>query len=279
MWWSSYACLAGHLLRLSLVDALARRFCCVFLDTCVQAVTHRLPLLLHNSSYIYGLMTKNPWQYYLIALVIVLVDQSSKLWVHFNMSMGCAGAIQLIGTWLKLHYTLNPGMAFGIQFGFKYGKLLLTLGRIVATCVIGWYIRQLVREVGTSTLLLWGWALILGGAVGNVIDSTFYAVLLDNAPHDAPMSWFYGQVIDMVYVDIWESKLPAWLPFIGNSYLSLFPIFNIADAAIFLGVVAILWDRRRKQKAHTSYTTSPAASLHAQDQQKLQPVRQQEMLH
>jgi signal peptidase II len=191
-------------------------------------------------------MTKNPWQYYLIALVIVLLDQSSKLWVHFNMSMGCNGAIQLIGTWLKLHYTLNPGMAFGIQFGFKYGKLLLTLGRIMATCVIGRHIWQLVREVCTPSLLLWGWALILGGAIGNVIDSTLYAVLLGNAPHDAPMSWFYGQVIDMVYLDIWEARFPAWLPLIGNSYLSLLPIFNIADAAIFLGVVAVLWNKRSR---------------------------------
>ena len=135
-------------------------------------------------------------------------------------------------------------MAFGFQFGFKYGKLLLTLGRIVATCMIGRYIWQLVREAHIPVLLLWGWALILGGAIGNVIDSTLYAVLLDNAPYNAPMSWFYGQVIDMVYLDIWEANLPTWLPFIGGSYLSLFPIFNVADAAIFLGVVAILWSRK-----------------------------------
>jgi len=193
-------------------------------------------------------MIRNPWKYYLIALVIILLDQSSKLWVHFNMEMGYPGSIKLIGNWLKIHYTLNPGMAFGIQFGFKYGKLLLTLGRIVATCMIGRYIWQLVREEHIPVLLLWGWALILGGAIGNVIDSTLYAVLLDNAPYNAPMSWFCGQVIDMVYLDIWEANLPTWLPFIGGSYLSLFPIFNIADAAIFLGVVAILWSRKDSYK-------------------------------
>ena len=198
-----------------------------------------------NSSYIYGRMIKNPWKYYLIALVIILVDQSSKLWVHFNMELGYTGAIKLIGNWCKIHYTLNPGMAFGIQFGFRYDKLLLTLGRIVATCMIGRHIWQLVREEHTSALLLWGWALILGGAIGNVIDSTLYAILLDNAPYNAPMSWFYGQVIDMIYLDIWGANLPTWIPFIGGSYLSLLPIFNIADVAIFLGVVAILWARRR----------------------------------
>jgi signal peptidase II len=200
---------------------------------------------LPNSSYIYIRMIKNPWKYYLIALVIILVDQSSKLWVHFNVELGYPGAIKLIGNWCKIHYTLNPGMAFGIQFGFRYDKLLLTLGRIVATCMIGRYIWQLVREKHTSALLLWGWTLILGGAIGNVIDSTLYAILLDNAPHNAPMSWFYGQVIDMIYLDIWGAHLPTWLPFIGGSYLSLLPIFNIADMAIFLGVVAILWARRR----------------------------------
>ena len=91
-------------------------------------------------------MIKNPWKYYLIALAIILIDQSSKLWVHFNMEMGYPGAIKLFGNWLKIHYTLNPGMAFGVQIGSKYGKLLLTVGRIVATTVIGRYIWRLARE-------------------------------------------------------------------------------------------------------------------------------------
>jgi signal peptidase II len=194
-------------------------------------------------------MIKNQWKYYLIVLIVVVIDQWSKLWVHFNIEMGYLGSMKLIGNWFKIHYTLNPGMAFGIQFGFKYGKLLLTLGRIVASCMIGQYIWQLAREQHVPVLLLWGWALVLGGAVGNVIDSTFYAVLLDNAPHDAPMSWFYGQVIDMVYLDIWEGKLPTWLPRIGGRHLSLLPIFNIADVAIFLGVSAILWARSGNPRA------------------------------
>lgn len=191
---------------------------------------------------------KNLWRYYLIALIVILLDQSSKLWVHFNMEMGYLGSIKLIGNWLKIHYTLNPGMAFGIQLGFKYGKLMLTMGRLAATGVIGWHMSQLVRAERIPTLLLWGWALILGGALGNVIDSVFYAVFLDNAPYDAPMAWFYGQVVDMIYLDIWAGRLPTWLPLIGGSYWSLLPIFNIADAAIFLGVVAIFGSRRSVDK-------------------------------
>jgi signal peptidase II len=204
-------------------------------------------------------MIKNTWKYYLIALVIVLIDQSSKLWVHFNIAMGYPGAIKLIGNWFKIHYTLNPGMAFGIQLGFRYGKLLLTFVRIVAACMIGRYIWQLVREARTPVPLLWGWALILGGAVGNVTDSILYGVFLGNTPHNAPMSWFYGQVIDMFYLDIWEANLPTWLPFIGGSYWSLLPIFNIADVAIFLGVVAILWARRSScwQQGERIHPTTP----------------------
>lgn len=187
---------------------------------------------------------KKLWQYYLLVLVVILIDQGFKLWVHFNMDIGIPGQIKLIGNWFKLHYTLNPGMAFGIQLGFKYGKLLLTLGRMLATFMLGGHIWQLSREKEQFPLLLWGWALILGGALGNVIDSTFYAVLLDNAPHDAPMTWFHGQVIDMFYLDIWETRLPHWIPLLGGKYLSFFPIFNIADVAIFLGVIAILVSRK-----------------------------------
>jgi len=190
-------------------------------------------------------MLKNPSKYYLTVLAIILIDQASKLWVHFNMEMGYLGAIKVFGNWLKIYYTLNPGMAFGVQFGFKYGKLLLTAVRIVAVFMIGRHIQWLVREGHPPALLVWGWSLVLGGALGNVIDSVLYGKLLENVPHDAPMTWFYGQVIDMVYLDIGQVKLPAWLPLVGDSSLSLFPIFNVADTAIFLGVVAILWSSRK----------------------------------
>jgi signal peptidase II len=82
--------------------------------------------------------------------------------------------------------------------------------------------------------------LILGGAIGNLIDSVFYGVLLNNAPAGAPMQWFHGQVIDMFFFDFWEGVLPSWIPIWGGNYYST-PIFNFADAAIFCGVVIILF--------------------------------------
>jgi signal peptidase II len=86
--------------------------------------------------------------------------------------------------------------------------------------------------------------MILAGAVGNVIDSTFYGVFLNNAPYGSPTPWFHGQVIDMIFVDIWEGFIPEWVPVWGGQYYST-PIFNIADSCIFIGVCLILFFQRR----------------------------------
>ncbi len=211
-------------------------------------------------------MKKSLWRYYLLVASIVLLDQSFKLWVYYNMEMGYRGTVELLGSWLKLCYTLNPGMAYGIQLGSKYGKLLLTLGRILAICVISSHLWLLGQKEHKSARQLYGWSLILGGAVGNVIDSIFYAALLDLAPPSAPMAWFHGPVIDMIFLHIVDIKIPTWFPFIGGSYWGIFPVCNLADLAIILGIVAILWvrlcqSRRHKTTASTkdNFTLSPSA--------------------
>lgn len=178
-------------------------------------------------------------KYYLLSLGVIVLDQAVKLLVHYNMDMGIMGQIPIFGDWFKLHYTLNPGMAFGMQLGSEYGKLILTLFRLFAMVGIGYYLYTLAKK-GVHQGLLWSVALILGGAIGNVIDSALYGVLLDNAPYGSSTPWFHGQVVDMFYIDIWEGRMPDWVPIWGGEYMALWPIFNIADASIFVGVAIIL---------------------------------------
>lgn len=184
-------------------------------------------------------------KYYLATLGVILLDQAVKLLVHYNMELGTIGEVNVLGSWFKLHYLLNPGMAFGMQLNWEWGKLLLTLFRLVATIGIGYYIYLLVNKK-VSRGLIWCMALILGGALGNLIDSVFYGVFLDNAVPGAPTPWFHGQVVDMLYFPLYEGYLPYWVPLWGGEYFIFFrPVFNIADSAIFVGVTIILIMQKR----------------------------------
>ncbi|PZX57841.1 lipoprotein signal peptidase [Algoriphagus chordae] len=178
-------------------------------------------------------------KYFGIALLVIIIDQAVKMLVHFEMDFGSPGQIPVFGDWFKLHYTTNPGMAFGMELGSDYGKLLLTSFRLVAMVGIGYYLYYIIDKK-QPTLYIVCIAMILGGAIGNLVDSVFYGVWLNNAPYNASTPWFHGQVVDMFYFDIWEGYLPEWLPVWGGSYTALWPIFNVADAAIFIGVAMIL---------------------------------------
>lgn len=177
--------------------------------------------------------------YFLVSVLVIIIDQIVKQIVHFNMEMGTSGQIHIFGDWFKLHYLTNPGMAFGMELPFENAKMILTFFRLGAMFVIGWYLYTTYKK-GAATGLLICIGMILGGAIGNLVDSIFYGVLLDNAPYDAPTPWFYGQVVDMFYIDIWEGRLPEWIPLIGGDYMALWPVFNIADASIFVGISIIL---------------------------------------
>ena len=148
--------------------------------------------------------------------------------------------VNVLGDWFRIHYLLNPGMAFGIRWENEFGKLALTLFRILAMFGIGYYLVKMVNK-GVHSGFLFCMALILGGALGNVIDSTFYGVFLNNAPFDSPTKWFHGQVIDMLYFPLFSTTLPEWVPLRGGGEFSFFdPVFNIADSSIFIGVAIIL---------------------------------------
>ncbi|MCL6258538.1 lipoprotein signal peptidase [Aquiflexum sp. TKW24L] len=178
-------------------------------------------------------------KYFGIALLVIIIDQAVKMLVHYEMDFGTPGQIKVIGEWFKLHYTTNPGMAFGMELGSEYGKLMLTSFRLIAMFGIGYYLYYIIQK-NLHTAYIVCISMILGGAIGNLIDSVFYGVWLNNAPYNAPTPWLHGQVIDMFYIDIWEGFIPEWVPVWGGSYTALWPIFNIADASIFVGVTIIL---------------------------------------
>ena len=201
-------------------------------------------------------------KYFLIALVVIAIDQTSKLLVYHNMYIH--QEINVLGTWFRLHYLLNPGMAFGIRWESEFGKLALTIFRICAMFGISYYMIKMVQKSAHTGFLIC-LALILGGAIGNVIDSTFYGVYLNNAPLGVPTPWFHGQVIDMLYFPLIDTILPEWFPIWGGERFEFFrPVFNIADSAITVGVASILLFHQRFFNAEKQ-TAKETVSDHSDD--------------
>ena len=178
------------------------------------------------------------YKYFLIVLAVILIDQTVKLWVYFDLAQNHIQEINVIGEWFKLHYLLNPGMAFGIRWDMTYGKTILTVFRLAAAFGIGFYLVHLYRKAVAPGLLVCV-SLVLAGAIGNVVDSTFYGIFLENnLPSGAPMALFNGQVIDMFYFPLIDGTYPNWIPVLGGKEFLFFSyVFNVADSSVFLGVV------------------------------------------
>lgn len=180
---------------------------------------------------------KNVWHMHLfwIALVIIAIDQAAKIVVYNTMTI--QESIPLIGDWLRFTYTENPGMAFGINFG---PDGLVTVLSISATLLIFIYLYKVRHSYIWYRVSI---ICILGGALGNIIDRVFYGYLLYNGP------LFSGRVIDFIHLNLWKGYLPDAIPVIGGKYAALFPIWNVADMAIVMGVVGILAFQNKFQES------------------------------
>jgi signal peptidase II len=183
----------------------------------------------------------------LIIFLVLLLDQAVKIWIKTHMYLG--QEFHVLGNWFIIHFTENPGMAFGMEFGGSYGKLFLSLFRIVAVSGIAWYLYDLVRKQAPAGLIA-SISMILAGALGNIIDSAFYGMFFSEShfeiarmfPLEGGYAGFlHGRVVDMLYFPIIEGYFPAWFPFFGGEPFVFFrPVFNIADSSITIGVAMIL---------------------------------------
>lgn len=206
----------------------------------------------------------------ILVVLIVILDQTVKFWVKTHMYIG--QEYDIIGHWFRIQFIQNEGMAYGISFGNAAGKVILTLLRLTAV-IIGFIILKKLAIKGYLKGLMICGALIIAGALGNLIDSMFYGMIFSTStttqiaqflPSGGGYAGFlYGKVVDMFYFPIYQGVWPEWIPVKGGQPFEFFQyVFNISDASISIGVIAILiFQKKLFKKQTTEKEITPAKKL------------------
>jgi len=188
----------------------------------------------------------------IIILLVLFFDQFLKIWIKTNMMLG--DEFIIAKNWFIIHFVENNGMAFGLEFGNSIGKYFLSVFRIVAVGLIGWYITKLwKKDVPFGVIACF--SLIMAGAIGNILDSAFYGLIFNESYGQVATlfpagggysSFLQGRVVDMFYFPLISGNYPSWVPFVGGEDFIFFrPVFNMADSSITVGIISILIFYRR----------------------------------
>lgn len=180
-----------------------------------------------------------------VILLVIILDQALKIWIktHFYL-----GEEYVITSWFRLYFIENNGMAFGMELG---SKLFLSVFRIFLAIGLIWYLWKLRTNTTVKTGYVVCVALITAGAIGNIIDCMLYGLIFNNPippqvatlfpPEGGYATLFHGRVVDMLYFPLFSFTWPQWMPWVGGEHFLFFqPVFNLADAAISVGIILVL---------------------------------------